>query len=349
MGYEPRVFCPRSSQTYSECKRELLAVRHLSLNPALAFASLANAVRSVVKHQPVSILCHAEYDAYLFSMAVHLAYGLGLIKYRPFLVRLRFCQTNQPRALLVNWAFDVTTVASRVLSDRLLGNRYMDSRKVEVLPPIIDLDYLLSRPGSLELSQPGRALLASHSGPVVLFGGAEASSSEAQMLAIELLSGLVESHSDLLFIFPEQHESTESFKRQLSHIGLGAHVYFGSSNDSFDALVQAADVVLLPGDANGFELPQMKVIAHAKPVVLSDLGMLSEFLQDECSAMVCSPPYVKDSQKEWFAATSKLLSDPLFAQKMGQNARQLVFERLGLHAHLRRLTKAFSTAAICDE
>lgn len=346
MGYASRVFCPRGSQTSVECKRELLPVEHLTVNPALAVASLARVVRQVVKHQPRSIFCHGEYDAYLFAIAVHLCYALGLIKYRPFLVRMRFCQTHQPRALLVNRAFDLTTVASRVLSDRLLDNRYLDSRKVEVLPPIVEFQRLVKPSSEGGLSQATKERLAQQLGPVVLFDGSVGDGSSCEMLALELMVGLVEHHKNILFVFPHQGVSHSVFKAQLFHLGLQSNVWFAAQKDSLDGLLERADIVLLPDASGGFELAQIKAVAYGKPVVVSHLGILAELLEHNRCAMVCSPPHLADAKSEWFAAINSLLNNAELARTMGLSAREMILKSLGLQAHLQRVVQGFASTSI---
>ncbi|MFQ5857920.1 MAG: glycosyltransferase [Anaerolineae bacterium] len=109
--------------------------------------------------------------------------------------------------------------------------------------------------------------------------------------------------------------------------GLQERVHFVGevTDDELPAYYHAADVFVLPAShrSEAFGLVQLEAMAAGKPVVSTDLGTGTSFVnQDSLTGFVVPP---RDAQA-LARAIGRLLADPLLRQSMGERGRQRVLE-----------------------
>ncbi len=103
-----------------------------------------------------------------------------------------------------------------------------------------------------------------------------------------------------------------------------------------NALQRHATVVVQKSLNEGFGLTVTEAMWKARPVVASAVGGIQDQIDDEVHGLLLKDP----TDREAFAvAVSRLLDDPPFACRLGENARRRVREEfLGLH-HLAKLAR----------
>lgn len=112
----------------------------------------------------------------------------------------------------------------------------------------------------------------------------------------------------------------EAVKKILSDKGMNERVVYADTVRDMPALYNTSDVVLFPvrSMVGKFDVPLSVIEAMAceKPVIVSDLPILSEFSSDKNSVVV----RVGDT-KELVARIEKLCKNPALRSKIGKNAR----------------------------
>ncbi|MGI6038107.1 MAG: glycosyltransferase family 4 protein [Limnochordia bacterium] len=107
----------------------------------------------------------------------------------------------------------------------------------------------------------------------------------------------------------------------LAHkLGLGSRVVFTGHRQDVLALVQAADVFVLPTLSEGLSLAILEAMALGKPVIASRVGGIPELITHGQAGLLVPP----GSPRELAAALGKIFTAPLEGVNMGQRAKKRV-------------------------
>jgi N-acetyl-alpha-D-glucosaminyl L-malate synthase BshA len=82
---------------------------------------------------------------------------------------------------------------------------------------------------------------------------------------------------------PDRHDA----EQEARHLGLERHVQFLGKIDSVAPLLAAADLFVLPTDAESFGLSALEALASGTPVIGTNVGGLSEVVRDGETGVLC--------------------------------------------------------------
>ena len=123
----------------------------------------------------------------------------------------------------------------------------------------------------------------------------------------------------------------EAELRQLAaELGLGPRVNFLGQRRDIPDLLAALDILVLPSYSEGVSLALLEAMAAGLPVIATAVGGLPEVVTDEVNGLLIPP---RDPEA-LARALARLLADPDFARRLGEQARAEVeahysLERLG--------------------
>jgi glycosyltransferase involved in cell wall biosynthesis len=123
----------------------------------------------------------------------------------------------------------------------------------------------------------------------------------------------------------------EAELRQLAaKLGLGPRVHFLGQRRDIPDLLAALDILVLPSYSEGVSLALLEAMAAGLPVIATAVGSLPEVVTDGVNGLLIPP---RDPEA-LARALDRLLADPDFARRLGEQARAEVaahysLERLG--------------------
>ena len=224
----------------------------------------------------------------------------GLLKvYRPFLWRIlhkadRVLATSAPYAH-----------SSPYLSR--LGD------KVEVVPLGIDTEpFLRESPQAKEIRK-------KHSGPILLFVG--------RLRYYKGLDYLIRAMPQIpaKLLVVGSGPMQEAWRNLAAETGVGDRVIFAGdvSDEALPAYYQACDIFVLPASerSEAYGLVQLEAMASARPVICTELGTGTSFVNQHGETGLVIPP--RDSAA-LAAACAQLLADEAVRREMGERGRQRV-------------------------
>jgi len=118
----------------------------------------------------------------------------------------------------------------------------------------------------------------------------------------------------------EYREHYEHVKSLLSANGVADYFIFTDHRDDAQRLIAALDIFLLSTRTEGLPLVILEAMAHAKPVVATNVGGVPEVVQAGVTGFLHEP---KDDAQQ-AADLLRLLDDRSLRQKMGEAGRQRV-------------------------
>ena len=137
----------------------------------------------------------------------------------------------------------------------------------------------------------------------------------------------------------------ELLEAQATSLGLpGTSVTFTGRRDDVPAVTAALDVAALPSYREAQGLSILEAMALSRPVVASAVGGIPEMIDDGRTGLLVPP---RDPGALAFAIT-RLLTDQLFAEKIGRAGHHLVHERFCVEQMVRSVETIYDEA-VADE
>lgn len=135
----------------------------------------------------------------------------------------------------------------------------------------------------------------------------------------------------------------EKTREAVSKLGIADRVTVPGwiSGDAFEALLGAADVLVLPSFDENLPLSVVEAFARGIAVICTPVGALPDIVQDEVTGLVVQPGDVDGI----VVALERMLSEPILRERLGQNARVLYEERLNLEQYTVRLVETWRRAS----
>ncbi|HET6979223.1 MAG TPA: glycosyltransferase family 4 protein [Pyrinomonadaceae bacterium] len=121
----------------------------------------------------------------------------------------------------------------------------------------------------------------------------------------------------------EYREHYETVKGYLNSNGVADYFIFTDHRDDAQRLIAALDIFILSTRTEGLPLVILEAMAHAKPVVATNVGGVSEVVDAGVTGLLHAP---KDDVQQ-AADLLRLLEDASLRQKMGEAGRQRVMTK----------------------
>jgi glycosyltransferase involved in cell wall biosynthesis len=100
----------------------------------------------------------------------------------------------------------------------------------------------------------------------------------------------------------------------------GLEVFFAGMQADMTPWLSAADVVALPSRSEAYPMVLLEAAAHGRPVIATDVGGVSEIVENRKSGVLVPDPAGSDTVADLTAALD-LLRDAQLRAEMGQYAR----------------------------
>lgn len=314
---------------------ELAGVHVLRLggvNP-VSLARDVRAIGEIVARERIdAVHCHREND----HVAARLA--LGPRPRRVPIVRTYHEPMGKPanplQRLLFRYAADAVIAVSRSMGERLSRTLGAAAARVRVVPGAIDARRFTPGSGSegrkVAGIPPGRAVVGMSSKITPDRGVDRVMRAFSAILNRAAPSG--QRRCPDRGRVPDAHllvvgENLRAWGRELvSRLGLAGRVTLTTGGERFVELLRAMDVgvLLVPGH-DGSARAVLELMALEKPVVVADVGSLSELVDGSCGRVV-------RSDDELPGALYGLLADDPLRRRLGRSARSRVLDRHALPA-----------------
>ena len=129
----------------------------------------------------------------------------------------------------------------------------------------------------------------------------------------------------------------DEVKALAASLGLAGQVHFLGPRRDVPDLLNAMDIFVLPSYSEGVSLALLEAMAAGLPVIVSRVGGLPEVVTDGENGLLIPP---RDAES-LAGALERLLADPDFAKKLGQNARKHVREHYSLERLGREINEIY--------
>ncbi len=160
----------------------------------------------------------------------------------------------------------------------------------------------------------------------------------------ELIQALaqLEQRDAVLLLAGEDLEAGGAFRRGLEQeaasLGMSNRVRFLGYRDDVPALLEAADVFVLPSWVEGLPLGVLDAMARGKPVVASAVGGTPELVADGKTGLLVPPRDVAALAR----ALDELLRDPERAQRLGEAGRTRALDEFSADAAAARVLRLYA-------
>jgi len=131
------------------------------------------------------------------------------------------------------------------------------------------------------------------------------------------VASVVSEHPGVVLVLVGDGPQRRRLERLVHDLGSADHVRFTGFARDPDSYYQLASVVVVPSRYDIFPLVPLEAMMHAKPVVASNLPVLSEAIQDGVTGML-----VPQSPEELARAIKCLVASPDQAIAMGERGRE---------------------------
>lgn len=148
---------------------------------------------------------------------------------------------------------------------------------------------------------------------------------------------LVLAGSDLFGEFPLMQAQ---FEQLAAELGVRDKVIFAGQRDDMPDLINAAEMVIVPSDAEPFGRVAMEGMALRKPVVGTRAGGLPELVRDGETGLLVVPRFPQSLAE----ACVRLLDHPTLAETLGQAGRARVESQFTLDRMVRETQELYKSA-----
>jgi glycosyltransferase involved in cell wall biosynthesis len=215
----------------------------------------------------------------------------------------------------------------------LVENRGYDASKVEVIYNGVDL----SRYASAKDQSALRAgLLIPEDGFVVGILAA-LRPEKAHSVFLEAAKEILDTLPNTYFLIVGDGSEREKLERLCDNLGISGRVVFAGFRPDTADVLQLFDVSVLSSlpVIETFPMTILESMAAAKPVVVTDVGGLSEMVINGETGIIVPP----DDPKSLATATTRILQDPMLARRMGQAGRK----RVEANFTIEKMTEKYQT------
>ncbi len=139
------------------------------------------------------------------------------------------------------------------------------------------------------------------------------------------------------FVIAGEGPLIDETRRFAAQLGLEQDLFFLGRCENVAELLSISDVCVLSSKAEGFSNAILEYMAASRPAVVTDVGGAREAIIDGESGYLVRA----GDDEQMGARIINLLLDPVKADSMGRQARQLVEEKFSLQAQLERTEKLY--------
>lgn len=134
--------------------------------------------------------------------------------------------------------------------------------------------------------------------------------------------------------------SVTSLKRLTNNLGLNRSVVFTGHREDAHSILKALDVLVLPYSIEPFGRTLLEAWQLEVPVVLSQVGHISDIVADGKNGYLFDP----NSPSDLTLKLTTILSDPGLREQLAKSGRETCLKRYSVDAHCRNIEKIYRNA-----
>ena len=125
---------------------------------------------------------------------------------------------------------------------------------------------------------------------------------------------------------PEEAAYVDQLKARVQARGLEHRIIFAGFRSDVPDILSTIDIGVLPSLSEGLSNSVLESMAAGRPTISTNVGGIAEVMQDGVSGLLIPHADVGALVQ----AMDRLLSDPALAQRLGAEARRLIFDRYSI-------------------
>lgn len=157
---------------------------------------------------------------------------------------------------------------------------------------------------------------------------------------LEAAQKIVAINPKVKFVFVGRDDSKGKIPALAAEKKLRDYVWFLGFHQNPEEILAAIDIFILPSHWEGFPTSVLEAMLYRKPVIASNVGGIPEMIDDGVDGILI-PPKNPEALAE---ALLKMLSDPDFADMLGENARRKALEKFRLKDMIEKIQNAYLSA-----
>jgi L-malate glycosyltransferase len=138
---------------------------------------------------------------------------------------------------------------------------------------------------------------------------------------------------------PEEAAFVDGLKARVAEVGLQHRILFTGFRSDVPELLTVVDVSVLPSLSEGLSNSVLEAMAAGRATISTDVGGMREAMQDGASGVLVPPCDVGALVR----AIDRLLSDPALAQRLGAEARRVIFDRYSIDRMVRSTERLYTS------
>jgi glycosyltransferase involved in cell wall biosynthesis len=312
---------------------ELIPVRRL-LDPQ-GFKRLKQHLRA---RQPAIVHTHLDFSTILGGTACrrlgipHVA-TLHTMEQPPRHSRAMWRQRFFYRSL--NRSCDQVISVSQSVREHHLTRSGLDPGKVVTIHNGIDTQPFTCR-NQAEREAVRRSLNIPSDAPVITAVAVLRPAKGVQHL-IDALPTMMQAVPEIRLLVVGSGPNEPALRTQAGALGVAERITFTGHRDDVPRLLTASDLFVLPTLRDSLPTVIIEAMAAGTPVVASDVGGVSEMIEDGVTGLLVPP----SDPSKLADACLRLLNQPKLSSSIAQAARHAANQRFGIDVHVKRVTEVY--------
>ena len=212
---------------------------------------------------------------------------------------------------------DAVVAVSAGVAEYLTGDQHVPASKIHVIRNGFDFERLTGVRANRDTI---RAELGWHAGDVVVGTLAILKPRKGLTYLIQAASLVLSAHPRARFFIAGEGPDREALKAEIVRLGLEERVHLLGQRSDPLALLDLADIYVLPSLFEGLPRSLLEAMAFAKPVVVTDIGGSREVVQHQVSGLIVAPRDATGLAE----AISLLVASPDLRRDYGEAGRRAV-------------------------
>ena len=174
---------------------------------------------------------------------------------------------------------------------------------------------------------------------------------KGQKVLLSAIPGVIQRYPEIFFlIIGDVFLNEEAYKKELLEIikknGIEERVKFTGFRSDIVNVMGSLDVVVFPSIApEAFPLSILEAMSLGKPVIASDIGGISEMIEDRVNGLLVEPNHPEQITERIIS----LFEHQELSDRIGQNAKEMVQRKFSLKNYVLCMEQACLNAALREE
>lgn len=316
-GFECAVTCigGEEGELASDFRERGIEVNHLRSRSRVGPISLTKLALHIRSYEPSIVHTHLYSANVTGTLAARLAgvpavfatvHSTGEVKRPAQAIWSRIAASVRVRTLAV----------SNAVAHSFADRTGVSSQAIEVIPSGRDLARF--RSPDLPLGQVAHQIGVAPTARLIAFVG-RLVSEKRPIDFVDIATRLAWRHTDAVFVIAGDGPLRRATEERVRTQGLTSRFRFLGRFDDIPSLMQLASVLVLPSETEGLPLVLMEAAAAGLPVVASDVGGVSEIVENDVSGYT-----VRAGDLDHFAERiDRILSTPQLREKLAAQSRRI--------------------------